>query len=189
MHNKLPKIYHFINDLNIPEVLKLNNKIALIYRNYEKIPSDNEIITFKRFCKSKKRRFIISKYYDLVIKHDLDGFYIPSFDKNINFKILNKNKKFIVIGSAHNYKEIKCKIRQGVQQIFVSPLFKVKKSNNSLGLNKFIKLKLYSKIPIIALGGLNAKNYKYANLSLPNGYATLNSVNDFNINTRLLYEA
>ena len=36
MHINFPKFYHFIDNLNIKNVDKLNKNIALIYRNYEK---------------------------------------------------------------------------------------------------------------------------------------------------------
>ena len=71
---------------------------------------------------------------------NLDGIYIPAFDKSI---IINKSihkKKFEVLGSAHNLKEVKIKEKQGCTTIFLSPIFKVNKSNYYLDVVIFIFL-------------------------------------------------
>ena len=44
-------------------------------------------------------------------------------------------KQFLMLGSAHNNKEIKLKERQLVKIIFLSSVFK--KNKNYLGINKF----------------------------------------------------
>ena len=62
----------------------------------------------------------------------------------------------MIIGSAHNNKEIKIKEKQGVNIIFLSSVFK--KNKNYLGINKF---KLFSKLTnkkIVALGGVSNLN-------------------------------
>jgi len=86
----------------------------------------------------------------------LDGAYIPSFNKNFKHLSYSLKKGFVLIGSAHNFKEIKIKEKQKVQKIFLSSIFK--KNKNYLGINKF---KIYSrnfKNKIIALGGISNKN-------------------------------
>ena len=65
-------------------------------------------------------------------------------------------KKFKLIGSAHNLKEIKIKERQNVNRIFISSLFK--KNKNYLGLNKYKLLSNLTKIKIVALGGISKDN-------------------------------
>ena len=94
----------------------------------------------------------------LAIKYKTDGIYIPSFNKRI---ILNKsvlNNKFTIIGSAHNHMEIKKKLEQGCEAIFLSPLFKTKKNKQWLGVCKFKLLTLKYKSKFIALGGIDKKN-------------------------------
>jgi len=155
----------------------------LIYRNYKKRPNIKELIFFRNFCKKEKRKFIIALYYDLVIKFNLDGFYIPSFDKNVNYKILNNKKNYLILGSAHNYKECIKKKLQGINQIFLAPIFKTNKNNNFLGLYKFKFLCNFIKINIIALGGINEKNYKYTMKLTNAGIASITSI--FKINNNL----
>ncbi len=49
---------------------------------------------------------------------DLDGVYIPSFNNDLKHLNYPKKKNFLVLGSAHNIKEIRIKEMQKVDSIF-----------------------------------------------------------------------
>ncbi len=68
----------------------------------------------------------------------------------------------MVIGSAHNLKEIKIKELQKVDKIVLSSLFK--KNENFLGINKFRLLSNLTKKKTVLLGGISKKNLKLLNL-------------------------
>ena len=86
--------------------------------------------------------------------------------------MLNKNTRNLkVIGSAHNIKEIKIKEKQGVEVLFISPLFNLKKSNRFLEVLKFNLLAQTTSKKIIALGGINQSNIKKLNLLKVEGFA------------------
>ena len=78
-------------------------------------------------------------------------------------------KDFILIGSAHNHKEIKIKEKQKVSAIFLSSIFKL--NANYLGLNKFKLLSNLTKKKIIALGGVSKENLKKIKLTNSFGIA------------------
>jgi len=99
----------------------------------------------------------------------LDGAYIPSFNKNFRHLSYNLKKKFILIGSAHNNKEINIKEKQGIKIIFLSSIFK--KNENFLGINKFKNLSLNTRLNVIALGGISKNNIKKLNLTKCKGFA------------------
>ena len=100
---------------------------------------------------------------------NLDGVYLPSFNKTSQHLFYNFKKGFEIIGSAHSFKEIKIKEKQGVNKIFLSSLFKCNK--NFLGLYKFKLLSKLSKKKIIALGGISTQNIKKLNLTDIIGYS------------------
>ena len=129
------------------------------------------ILNIKKACQKQGRKFILSNNLKLAIKLDLDGVYFPSFNKSINFNKGNFKKKFIIIGSAHSIKEIKIKERQGVQLIFLSPLFRLKKNKRFLGPIRFNLLASKTNIKVIALGGINKLNFKKLNLVKSYGFA------------------
>ena len=91
----------------------------------------------------------------------MDCVLIPYFNKKFNYLWVYKlPKHFKIIGSAHNLKEIRKKSKQGCNEIFLSPIFKINKSKNFLGIIKFNLIKLNCKTKLIALGGINQQNFK-----------------------------
>ena len=157
MH-RLFKKYYFIKNFNTTLLKNLNSNTAVIYRNYEKNLVISELLAIKRYCKSKNLKLYLSNNFKLSIKLDLDGAYIPSFNKStkhLNYKL---RRNFTILGSAHNLREIRLKETQKVNQIFISSLFK--KNKNYLGLYKFIKLEKLTNTATIALGGINKKNIR-----------------------------
>ena len=116
------------------------------------------ILKIKNYCKKKGIKFYLSNNIQLAIKLDLDGAYIPSFNKSLNHLSYSLKKKFKIIGSAHNLREIRIKEIQKVDKIFLSSLFK--KNKNYLGINKFKLLSKLTKKEIVVLGGISKKNIK-----------------------------
>ena len=174
MQNFLPKIYCFINDYNLPELLKLSNNINLIYRNYKKQHDTKTIIKLRDFSQKTKRRLFLSNNIRLALNLKLNGIYIPSFNKKINYSLVhNKPKNFSIIGSAHNIREINLKIAQGCEEIFVSSIFKTQKTNKFLDIIKFNLLTYQYKDKVIALGGINEKNYKKLKSTNSIGFASI----------------
>jgi len=100
---------------------------------------------------------------------NLDGAYIPSFNSKVNHLSFSKKKNFLLIGSAHNNKEIKTKEKQGVNIIFLSSIFKINK--NYLGIYKFKLLSNLTDKKIVALGGISKKNFKKLKLVECYGFA------------------
>ena len=111
-----------------------------------------------KFCKKKKVKFYLSNNVKLALKLNLDGAYIPSFNKNFNHLSYSLKKKFEIIGSAHNINEVRVKELQQVKKIFISSLFK--KNKNYLGINKFKLMCAQTKNQTVALGGITQKNVK-----------------------------
>ena len=84
-----------------------------------------------------------------------------------------KKKNFLLLGSAHSFKEIVIKEKQGVKIIFLSPLFKTYKSNNYLDVNKFNILTRKTRKTFVALGGINQLNFKKLFLLKIYGFASI----------------
>ena len=108
----------------------------------------------------------------MAIKLNANGVYIPSTNRNLNFILIKFNKKFRILGSAHNLKEIKIKELQNVEEIFLSPLFKSKR-NSQLNLYKYLNLKKITFLKDISLGGINESNIKMLEFIKPIGFAAI----------------
>ena len=155
--------YYFINKYETNNIDKLDKHTSVIYRNYKsKVPKITTIIQLKKYCNSKNIKFYLSNDVKLAIKLNLDGVYLPSFNQSTNHLAYSFKKKFNILGSAHNIKELRIKEKQKANKIFISSIFK--KNKNYLGLYKF---KLISKLTskgIVALGGISKKNWKKLSL-------------------------
>ena len=116
-------IYYFIDKFDRNEILSLDKKINLIYRNYEEINVDQIISKIKGLCDQSNRKLYISNNLKIALRFNLDGLYLPAFNNTLKYKNINSRKNFKIIGSAHNYKEIKIKEKQGCEEIFITPIF------------------------------------------------------------------
>ena len=169
MHADLPTKYYFINKFDTNNIDKLDRNTGIILRNYTTKINLNSIISLKKFCKKKGYKFFLSNNVQLALNLNLDGAYIPSFNKDTKHLSFSIKKKFLMLGSAHNNNEIKLKERQLVKIIFLSSIFK--KNKNYLGINKFKLLSKLTNNKIIALGGVSNKNLKKLKLLNCFGFA------------------
>jgi len=175
MHKILPRYYYFIDSFNKDHIKNLDKNIAIIFRKYTKKLNINELKEIKKICKLTNRKFLLSNNIKLALQLDLDGVYLPSFNKSNKINIYSKKNKFLVLGSAHNLKEIKIKESQNVDAIFLSSLFNRKKT--FLGLQKFKILKSSTKLRVIALGGINKNNLNKLKLLDIYGFAAISFFN------------
>ena len=158
MHNTFPNKFYFINTFKKNNIDKLNVNTGVIFRNYNKKVSIYEIIQIKKYCKKRGLKFFLSNNFKLAIKLDLDGSYIPAFNQSLRHLSYKTKSSFIIIGSAHNVKEIRKKETQKAKFIFISSIFK--KNKNYLGLYRFRLLSKLTNKNIIALGGISKLNQK-----------------------------
>ena len=151
--------------------MNLNKNIGIIFRNYTNEDYKNKILKIKKFCKLNNRKFYLANNIKMAVNLNLDGVYIPAFNKNLCTKKYNFRKNFLILGSAHNIFEIKEKEKQGVKILFLSPLFKTKTYKRGLGLIRFNILSRLSKVKVIALGGINKKNFNKLKITNAQGFS------------------
>ena len=163
--------YYFINKFDPYHIKKLDKNISIIYRNYKSTHNSNLLIKLRNLCRMHGRGIYLANNIKLALRYNLDGVYIPSFNKDFtHLNYITKNN-FLIIGSAHNLKEIRIKEAQRVSQIFISSIFKFEK--NYLGIYKFKNLSKNTKKKVIALGGINKNNLKKIRLLNDDGCAGL----------------
>ena len=170
MHINNLKKYYFINEFNYTHLINLNKNISFIWRNKDKETSIETLCKLRDFCKKNQRKFYVSNDVRLASIVKADGVYISSTNQNLNLKSMKLKKRFKILGSAHNLKEIKIKELQKTDEIFLSPLFK-KKTNQQLNIFRYLKLRATTKMSDISLGGINNKNLKKLNMIKPFGFA------------------
>ena len=158
MHNFIPNKFYFINNFKKNSIDKLDKNTGIIYRNYNIPINLSEIIKIRNYIKKKGIKFYLSNNFKLSLVLKLDGTYIPSFNKSLRHLSYSHRKDFIILGSAHNIKEIRLKETQKLKLIFLSSIFK--KNKNYLGIHKFKNYKNLTKRDVVALGGISKINRK-----------------------------
>ena len=154
--------YYFINKFDTNNIDKQDKQTTIIYRNYSTKIDPSLILKIKSYCKKKSIKFYLSNNIKLAIKLNLDGVYIPSFNKSLKHLAYSYKRNFKIVGSAHNLKEIRIKENQNVTKIFLSSLFK--RNKNFLGINRFKLLSKLTKKNIVILGGISSNNKKKLSL-------------------------
>ena len=153
--------YFYIDSTKIAylNLIKKNSKITFIYRPKYKIEPFKKILKFRKKCKEFKIKFFVSNNAALAKSLRADGLYISAHNKQ-TYRNIN------LIGSAHNFKEINEKIKQGCQVVILSRLFRTNYKNKKsfYGILKFNLIRQKYKVDIIPLGGIN--NEKLLNLNL-----------------------
>ena len=169
------KKYYFINKFDPYHIKKLNKNTSIIYRNYNSIINISLLIKIRNFCRKNRRKFYLSNNVKLALKLNLDGVYLPSFNKSLKHLNYQIKKDFLIIGSAHNLLEIRIKEKQKISHIFISSIFK--KEKNYLGFYKFNNLSKMTKKKVIALGGINNNNVRKISMLNISGFAAIDYFN------------
>ena len=156
------KKYFFVDTFDVNLIKCQDKNTSIIYRNYSKKNNLDEISKIKKICKKYKYTFILANNIKIALILGLDGAYFPSFNKRFDHLSYSLKNNIVLMGSAHNLKEIKIKEKQKVNRIFLSSLFK--KNKNFLGINKFKLLSKLTKKKIVVLGGISKKNIKKLSL-------------------------
>ena len=166
-------LFCFINCFDFNLINNLPKTTSIIYRNYNDPNNIGTIIKTKNICKNKGYKLYLANNIKLALKLNLDGAYIPAFNKSFKINSYSLKKEFVLLGSAHNLKEMRTKELQKVNYLFLSPLFLSKKNKKSLGIYRYINLSNKTKKKVVCLGGINKNNIKKTNFIKPYGIAAI----------------
>ena len=148
-----------LNELNLDYVKKTG--AILILRNIKKYKNE-ELKKFNKNCSRRNIDLFIPNNIKTLFFLNSNNFYISAYNKK-PFKHLKKIKPNIkILGSAHNFLEIREKIEQGCDYIVLSRIFETSDKNKKghLGTLKFNLLTRKFSERFIALGGINERRFK-----------------------------
>ena len=164
--NKIPN--SFYNNLKL--VLK-TGKVSFFQLRLKNYSLKKKIIIgkkIKNICKKNKVKFIINDDPLLALKLDADGCHLGQKDMNINIAKKILGKKIIGI-TCHNSMNLAKKAIKAKADYIAFGAFnqsKTKKTKHVASVKILNKVKKFTKTPTVAIGGINAVNYK--NLLLNN---------------------
>ena len=157
------KIYpNFYKDLK--KIFKLN-KVNFFQLRLKKLTLNRKIIIAKKtkkICNKFKIKFLINDDPYLAKKMDADGCHLGQKDMNIIKARKILGKKIIGITCHNSIKLSKKAIKDGADYIALGAFYPTKTKNIKFKakVSDLIRIKKLSRIPIIAIGGINNDNYK-----------------------------
>ncbi len=150
--------------VNLNLVLK-SNKVKFFQLRLKKESLKKKIIIAKKIlkiCKKNKVKFIVNDDPNLALKVNADGCHLGQRDTHITVaKNVLKNK---IIGvTCHNSIRLgKIAKLNGANYIAIGAFYesKTKKVTYKANIRTLKKIKKLINIPVVAIGGINEKNYK-----------------------------
>ncbi len=115
----------------------------------------------RRLLRSKKRPLIINDRVDIALACEAEGVHLGQDDMPLPFAREIMGKERIIGISASTAKEAEAAEKGGANYIGVGPIFRTASKKNTgplLGLEGLSKIRKKVKIPILAIGGINAVN-------------------------------
>ena len=152
----------FYSSLNL--VLK-SNKVKFFQLRLKKESLKKKIIIAKKIlkiCKKNKVKFIINDDPYLALKVNADGCHLGQKDTHIT-KAKNVLKNKIIGVTCHNsIKLARVATLNGASYIALGAFYetKTKKVTYKANVRNLKKIKKLINIPVVAIGGINEKNYK-----------------------------
>ena len=153
---------NFYKDLR--EVLSLN-KTKFFQLRLKNVPSKKKIIIgkkIKKICKFFKVKFLVNDDPIIAKKINADGCHLGQKDMNISKARKIIGKKIIGITCHNSIKLAKAAIKNKADYIAFGAFnsSKTKKVKYKANVKLINKAKKLTKIPIVAIGGINDGNYK-----------------------------
>ena len=178
--NDCAVIYIFvkkIEDINLNNLKKFLN-VEIIYQ--DQFFNVNNLLKISYFCKKNNIKLYIIDDFNKAIKYKLNGILINNKTFKYYGNLWCRKSDFKILGKAHNQKEYALRIKQGCKLIFLSPIFTTHKYSkySILTIVRFNLISLNWKIPVIALGGVNYKNYKKIKTAKSEGFGGISIIND-----------
>ncbi len=148
----------------LKEVLK-TNKVKFFQLRLKEI-SNNKIIKIsrkiKKICKDFKVKFIINDSPLISLKVGADGCHLGQSDMDIEKARKIIKKKIIGVTCHNSLKKAKEAITKKADYIAIGAFYKskTKKTKYKATLKDLKRIRIITKKPIIAIGGINEYNYK-----------------------------
>ena len=165
---------------DVKQVIGAGCKIVQ-YREKEKSSEEmfKEAKQLAELCKSKDVLFIVNNRVDIALAVDADGVHLGQNDLPLDLarKILGKGK--IIGTSNHSVKEVKQSESAGADYISVGPVFYTdtkKDAGPVLGLELLKQVRAITKLPIVAIGGVNEENIEEVLQAGANSVAIISAI-------------
>tara|TARA_B100000161_G_scaffold252909_1_gene213022 strand:- start:43 stop:573 length:531 start_codon:yes stop_codon:yes gene_type:complete len=142
-----------------------SNKVKFFQLRLKKERKKRKVIIAKkilRICKKNKVKFIINDDPYLASKVNADGCHLGQKDMSIKKAKKILKKKIIGVTCHNSIKLAKKALLDGADYIALGAFYKskTKKTIYKAHIKTLINIKMSTNLPVVAVGGINEKNYK-----------------------------
>ena len=136
--------------------------IQLRYKNYPSYKLVGIAKKIKKIAQKYRKTLLINDRIDVALASNASGVHLGDGDMSARLARILLNKNPIVGKSIHSKKEAKHTKVENLDYLSTGPIFAtpVKKNLKSKGLKFIKKMKKYTDLPVLAIGGINKKNVK-----------------------------
>ena len=171
------------NKNSILELVKIavETKVPLVQIREKKVPGRLvfELVSEAvKITKTSKTKLLVNDRADIALVAGADGVHLAS--TSISCAIIRREfpDNFIIGVSAHNFEEASEAKLQKADFITFSPIFHTPEKGEPEGLDKLSKVcKKLDPFPVIALGGIDEKNYASVLENGAQGFAAIRFLN------------
>ena len=158
--NKINK--SFFLHLNL--VLK-NGKVGIFQLRLKKYPLNSKILIgkkVKKICRKNRVKFLVNDDPKLAKKLNADGCHLGQSDTNVNDARSIIGNKIIGVTCHNSIKFAKFAIKAKANYLAFGAFFpsKTKRTKYHASIKNLKEASKLTKIPLVAIGGINPQNYK-----------------------------
>ena len=150
--------------VNLNSVLK-SNKVSFFQLRLKKESLKKKILIarkIKNICKINSVKFIINDNPDIALKVNADGCHLGQKDMDIKKARIILKDKYIGITCHNSLRLAKKAYLNGAKYVAVGAFYKTstKKVKHFANIKILKQIKKSINLPVVAIGGINEKNYK-----------------------------
>ncbi|MBX9745591.1 MAG: thiamine phosphate synthase [Hyphomonadaceae bacterium] len=173
----LPSLYFFTDPARIPNPCAVARKLprgtAIVYRHFgaaDRVRMARRLIAI---CRSRGLKLLIAADAELAARVGADGVHWPEQ------RLVPRSSEALMTASAHSAEAVGRAISAGADACVLSPIFPTASGSGHppLGLFRASQIARAAGVPVIALGGINARR---ANLLAGRGFAGVAAVGALN---------
>jgi thiamine-phosphate pyrophosphorylase len=150
--------------VKLNSVLK-SNKVSFFQLRLKKETLKKKILIarkIKNICNRHNVKFIINDDPHFALKVNADGCHLGQKDMDIKKARINLKGKYIGVTCHNSLKLAKIAFSNGANYVAIGAFFKTSTKNvkHKANIKTLKKIKKSIKLPVVAIGGINEKNYK-----------------------------
>ena len=156
------------------DVLQLRDKNASTGRLYR------EALQLRRITRDAKVPFIVNDRLDIALAVDADGLHVGQSDlpASVARKLLGPGK---ILGvSAETVEEAVQAEKDGADYLGVGPVFEARgtkpDAGEPVGVDRIARIRRHCRLPIVAIGGINADNARQVREAGADGAAVISAI-------------